>query len=262
MKIIAILFFVIEASFVFCQTIPLPNAHAHNDYEHTRPLQDALAHGFTSIEADIYLIDNELYVSHDRPLSKKTEKTLLNLYLKPLQEIIRQNKGEVYPGYTADFFLMIDIKTDANATYQVLKKQLAAFSEMLTTYENGIKKQGAVTIFLSGNRPIELVEQEAFRQLAIDGRPSEVGKYDANLMPVISDHYRNHLSWRGKGRLKKEEVEKLRQWIEQAHRHKQRVRLWASPEKKKVWEKLLEIGVDLLNTDQLEQLRDFLSERQ
>lgn len=28
---------------------PLPQAHAHNDYEHPRPLHDALSHGFTSM---------------------------------------------------------------------------------------------------------------------------------------------------------------------------------------------------------------------
>ncbi|MEU9588105.1 hypothetical protein AB0D70_32420, partial [Streptomyces werraensis] len=38
---------------------PLPRAHAHNDYEHDRPLLDALDHGFTSVEADIYLVDGE-----------------------------------------------------------------------------------------------------------------------------------------------------------------------------------------------------------
>ena len=34
---------------------PLLRAHAHNDYEHTRPLLDALECGFGSIEADIHL---------------------------------------------------------------------------------------------------------------------------------------------------------------------------------------------------------------
>src|SRR5262249_1980163 len=32
---------------------PLIHAHAHNDYEHTRPLFDALDQGFCSVEADI-----------------------------------------------------------------------------------------------------------------------------------------------------------------------------------------------------------------
>ena len=33
--------------------VPLARAHAHNDYEHPRPLRDALDHGFTSVEADV-----------------------------------------------------------------------------------------------------------------------------------------------------------------------------------------------------------------
>lgn len=45
---------------------PLPQAHAHNDYEHDRPLQDALSHGFSSVEADVWLVDGELLVAHDR----------------------------------------------------------------------------------------------------------------------------------------------------------------------------------------------------
>ena len=40
---------------------PLFQAHAHNDYEHARPLHDALEHGFWSVEADIYLVDGELF---------------------------------------------------------------------------------------------------------------------------------------------------------------------------------------------------------
>src|SRR5690242_5509037 len=45
--------------------IPLTRAHAHNDYEHTRPLLDALDQGFCSVEADVWLIDGELRVAHD-----------------------------------------------------------------------------------------------------------------------------------------------------------------------------------------------------
>jgi len=42
---------------------PLTRAHAHNDYEHTRPLFDALEHGFCSIEPDIWLVDGKLLVA-------------------------------------------------------------------------------------------------------------------------------------------------------------------------------------------------------
>src|SRR5436190_1820266 len=37
----------------------LPNAHAHNDYLHTRPLLDALDQGFCSVEADIHLVNGK-----------------------------------------------------------------------------------------------------------------------------------------------------------------------------------------------------------
>ena len=39
-----------------------PRAHAHNDYEHARPLLDALAFGFCSVDADIWLVGGELPV--------------------------------------------------------------------------------------------------------------------------------------------------------------------------------------------------------
>src|SRR5690606_9678566 len=123
---------------------------------------------------------------------KNNDKALKALYLKPLQETVQQNGGKIYPNYSGEFFLMIDIKADGEGTYTVLKKQLEAYNNMLTSYENGQKKQGAVTIFLSGERPIETVHNESFRMVAIDGRPGDIGKYDANFMPVISDNYNNH----------------------------------------------------------------------
>src|SRR5271154_2391532 len=63
---------------------PLRHTHAHNDYEHTRPLFDALDQGFTSVEADIYLVDGQLLVGHTRS-SLKPERTLEKLYLDPLR---------------------------------------------------------------------------------------------------------------------------------------------------------------------------------
>ena len=65
--------------------VPLPQAHAHNDYEHARPLFDALDHGFCSIEADIWLVDDQLLVAHDFD-KVSPERTLQGLYLDPLLE--------------------------------------------------------------------------------------------------------------------------------------------------------------------------------
>ncbi len=242
------------------QVVPLPQAHAHNDYEHDRPLLDALAQGFTSVEADVHLIDGELYVAHARPLFKNMKKTLQALYLEPLAQRVRANEGSVYPAYEGEFLLMIDIKADGEAVYRLLHQQLEAYRDILTFYESGEKKRGAVTIFLSGDRPVDLAKADPNRLVGIDGRPSDLGKgYTADFMPVISDNYRKHLSWRGKKRNKKPaELEALKKWIAEAHEEGKKVRLWATPERKKVWRVLLEAGVDFLNTDQLSELQGFL----
>ena len=68
--------------------IGLERAHAHNDYEHDRPLYDALDHGFKSVEADIYLVGDQLLIGHD-PTDLTPERTLQSLYLDPLKKIVR-----------------------------------------------------------------------------------------------------------------------------------------------------------------------------
>lgn len=240
--------------------IALPHAHAHNDYEHKRPLFDALSHGFTSLEADVHLINGVLYVAHDTPRVLDQTPTLQSLYLQPLYQWIAEHDGTVYQNYNDPIFLMIDIKTKAEPTYQALKSVLAPFKRMLWHVEKGKVVPGPVRIFLSGNRPIVTVQQEKTQLAGIDGRPNDIGKgYAADLMPVISDNYRRHLSWRGKkGEPEVEEYEKLKSWINAAHAEGKKVRLWASPENEAVWLKLRELGVDLLNTDRLSELREFL----
>ena len=89
---------------------PLARAHAHNDYYHERPLLDALASGFCSVEADVFLKDDTLLVGHSR-FELKKERTLESLYLAPLAKRVKANGGSVYKT-KAPFHLMIDFKTD------------------------------------------------------------------------------------------------------------------------------------------------------
>ena len=245
--------------FVFAQPTALPRAHAHNDYKHTRPLFDAWEQGFISVEADVFLIKGELYVAHNKPFFKKKKNTLKNLYLKPLQEILAQQDGMIYPGYDGVFFLMIDIKTDPEATYAVLIKQLKEFAPILTTYHGDKTKPGPITVFLSGNRPFETVLQEGNRLVALDGRPSDLGKgYSPSFVPVISDNYKNHLHWNGKGDFPESESRKLQVLVDKTHAEDKQLRLWASPDFPTVWAVLKAAGVDLINTDKLSELRAFL----
>lgn len=245
--------------------LPLAKAHAHNDYEHTRPLLDALDHGFTSVEADVWLVDGELLVAHDKE-DVRPERTLKSLYLDPLMERVKSNHGLVYPGYEHDFILWIDIKSEDEATYRVIHEQLRQYQDMLTKFTPSGVKPGAVTVYISGNRPRVLMENQPVRYAAYDGRMSDIGSDVASeFMPIISDNWTKHFSWMGVGEMPKEEREKLNTIVSTAHANGQKVRFWAtpdisSPQREAIWHELLKAGVDFINTDDLAGLQKFLTE--
>jgi len=251
---------------------PLPRAHAHNDYEHDRPLYDALDHGFTSVEADIHLADGRLYVAHDSD-EITPNRTLRLLYLEPLKRRIIQNAvlgtpyGErVYPNpdTSGQFTLFIDIKTEAAATYKVLSKMLAEYESIFTTFDSNGRTDKAVVAIVSGNRPRTLMESEAIRYAGCDGRLEDLeSDAPASLIPVISDNWTKHFSYNGTGPMPAKERQKLKKIVETAHKKGQRVRFWATPDKtsqarQTLWRELLASGVDLLNTDDLRGLQQFL----
>lgn len=240
------------------QNFSFPNAYAHNDYWHKRPLYDALDNGFTHIEADIYLRDGKLIVAHMCPRFR-IHKTLDSMYLKPIMACIN---GTNKKGNCPDFpvMLMIDIKSDADETYRVLVQSLEKYLPVLTTCDNGVYKQGKITIVLTGHKPIALLKKEKNRIAFVDEDLLKVKSdtLDQNFYQTASCRYSNILNWRGDGPISSIEHNRLFSYVADAHRFGKKVRLWASPENTAVWRELLNCGVDLINTDQLEKLRAFL----
>ncbi|MFI7616474.1 phosphatidylinositol-specific phospholipase C/glycerophosphodiester phosphodiesterase family protein [Nonomuraea terrae] len=239
---------------------PLARAHAHNDYEHERPLLDALDHGFTSVEADVYLVDGELLVGHD-PEDLRPGRTLQALYLDPLAERVRA--GSVYPGTRQPLQLLVDIKNNGAATYTALDEVLRGHRTMLTTFHKGKVKPGAVTVVVSGDRPRDLMAAQERRYAFYDGRLSDLGQGDPGLVLLISDNWTNHFTWTGEGEMPAAEREKLRQIVATAHRDGQRVRFWATPDapgpaRDALWRELVAADVDHINTDDLAGLEQFL----
>lgn len=246
---------------------PLPQAHAHNDYEHPRPLFDALDQGFTSVEADIYLVGADLLVAHD-PEDLDPARTLTSLYLDPLRERVIRNHGTVHRGYR-DFQLLIDIKTEGESTYAALDTLLRSpkYSFLWTSYRYGHVRRGAVTAVVSGNRPRATMAAQPTRVAFYDGRianTTDLGPgSDARLTPLVSDNWTNLFSWAGVGAMPADQRAKLRDIVRTAHRAGQRVRFWATPdvpgpERDAVWRELVAADVDHINTDDLKGLADFL----
>lgn len=239
---------------------PLAQAHAHNDYLHKRPLLDALSHGFGSVEADIFWASDELQIGHFR-FQLKQGRTLQKLYLDPLRQRIKKNGGSVYKDSKIPFTLLIDLKT-GGATYAELHKVLARYSNMLTRVKDGKQTQGPVTVIISGNRPMDQIAKSNPRFCGIDGRLSDLQTdKPAHLMPLISDNWRSHFKWRGDGPIPPAEKTKLHDSVKQAHAKGRRVRFWATPENEAVWKELHAAKVDMLNTDELQRLQTFLSEK-
>src|SRR5690606_24450131 len=100
------------------------------------------------------------------------DRTLKALYLEPLAARIEQHGGRVFKN-GPPFTLLIDIKTDGPATYNALDEQLRPFASMLTRFERGERIDGAVTVVVSGNRPVEIIAADEPRYVGIDGRLSD-----------------------------------------------------------------------------------------
>ncbi|MFJ6015790.1 phosphatidylinositol-specific phospholipase C/glycerophosphodiester phosphodiesterase family protein [Streptomyces sp. NPDC092952] len=242
----------------------LRRAHAHNDYLHPRPLYDALDHGFTSVEADVFLVDGELLVAHEATALDPT-RTLASLYLDPLLARVRAHRGTVHPGYHDPVQLLIDIKTDGAAAYLALDRQLHRYRSMLTSYHDGRVRPGAITPVVSGDRAARVpMEAQRTRHAFYDGRPEDLGtRAPASFAPLISTSWTDVFDWQGTGPFPAAERERLRSLVVRAHREGRRIRFWATPdasgpEREAVWTELLAAGVDHLNTDDLAGLERFL----
>lgn len=244
------------------QTTMVLTAHSHNDYEHERPLFDALNSNFKSIEADVFLIGDSLFVAHDFD-KIKPGRTLRQMYLDPLKTRITQNNGSVY-GNKEEVILFIDIKDDGLKTYQLLHKILEAYKSDLTVFENGEKKKGNVMVVVSGNRPIEYIKSQKTRYAGYDGRIEDLdSNISAALMPVVSDNWAKCFKWNGTGEMPKAEKEKLNDYANMAKGKGYILRFWNTPNQTRiqriaVWAELKNSEVGLIGADNLKELQEFL----
>ncbi|MFJ5839033.1 phosphatidylinositol-specific phospholipase C/glycerophosphodiester phosphodiesterase family protein [Streptomyces shenzhenensis] len=243
---------------------PLWRAHAHNDYEHPRPLFDALDHRFGSVEADIYLVGDQLLIGHD-VADLDPSRTLESLYLDPLAARVRANHGAVYRGARGPLQLLIDIKTEGSSTYLELDRRLRRYKHLFTTYAHGRVRPGPVTAVISGDRAARTpMAAQSERRAFYDGRLADLGtSAPASFIPLISDNWTLNFSWLGAGRFPDAERQKLRSIVGAAHARGQQVRFWATPDvagpaRDALWAELLAAGVDYLNTDDLAGLEAFL----
>ncbi len=235
----------------------LPMAHAHNDYVQKRPLLGALEQGFGSIEADVFLVNGELLVGHDRP-QLTPERTLKKMYLEPLAAQVKANGGTVY-GKPSELILLVDIKADGAAVYEQLKKDLQPYHSILTKFDDKGLKRRAITVILSGDRPIDVLKAEKKRWAFIDGRPENIGQ-DSNLFPLISEDFTKLFKYRGSQKMSEAESQSLTEMVSRTKAAGQKLRFWAAYDSRDMWSELFKHKVDLIGTDRQVELASFLRE--
>lgn len=232
--------------------------HAHNDYLHTRPLYDALDAGACSVEADVHLVaSSNLLVAHDIGQTDPS-RTLQSLYLDPLRALAASNGGVVRDG---GFTLLIDVKSDATATWPVVNAALAQYPELFTKWEGAVVTTGAVMAVISGSRDRPAMEAANPRWAAMDGRLTDLGTgAPVALLPLISDSWLATFTWFGVGPIPEDQRLLLEGYAAQAHADGRRIRFYSAPENVDLWREEAKAGVDLLSGDDLDALQALIED--
>ena len=216
-----------------------------------------------SVEVDVHLLKGDILVNHEAIFTRKG-RNLEKLYLQPLFEMAKANQFKsVYADGPQEFIVYLDIKQGCPNIHNTLITQLKRYKQMLTIWEGGVKNTGAVSVIIGDcGRREELISAEN-RWFYFDAHLDAVDdSLDAGFIPRVSSNLRAVTKWRGSGAMPKADEDKIRSVVNQAHAQGRKVRFWAGTNRPKVWNKLLDLGVDWVNVDRLKKFQRFMKKRQ
>lgn len=229
------------------------NVHAHNDYEHNIPFEQAYSLGLGSIEADVLLIRDTLFVAHSE---KQINRSVLfaSAYLKKLADSITGNQGYAYSDHSRVLQLLIDIKTDS-------LKTLEAVIHTLDQYPN-IVKNPTIRLVITGNQP----PPESFSRypafLYFDGKLHDKKHLqELNRIELFSANFAKYSKWKGIGDIPLADIAVIKKDIAAAHALHKPFRFWGVPDNRLTWQKMMELGVDYINTDHISTVAQVLNRK-
>lgn len=234
------------------------NAHSHNDYNREKPLVEAIENRFQSVEADIWPSQGEFKVSH---WGLFFDGTLRDLYLEPLRQRVRQ-LGSVH-GDGNPFILWLDIKSADPVQIAALHRLLREYQEMLTVFrDDAAERPGPVTVVLTGS--------EKVKKAYVDSYPTRYACRDSNAFSVSDPtadsrwcwyalKWSDYIAWDGQGTMPEQEKKKLIELVQVLHKTGRKLRFWGAPDRESVWREALAAQVDLIGTDEVQKLADFLT---
>ena len=258
--------------------------HSHNDYWRRVPFWSALAAGAISIEADVWLYNDTLYVGH-RQSTLSAVRTFDTLYVQPLlHALLRQNpvnafvthgptKNGVYD-YSANqtLHLIVDVKSDGHATWPHVVRALQPLRDhgFLTTVSGTNVTTGPVTVIGTGNTPLGLVqgsrERDYFIDAPLDQLNSTLSNITSDVAPLATARFPEQFGEVRLPYLNSTQSALLKQQVQTAHAKGIKVRYLSAPAwpigtRNAIWRTFVDNGVDLLNADDLEAAVEFWQAR-
>jgi alkaline phosphatase len=226
------------------------NAHSHNDYKNSIPFYRAYDKGFGSIEADVYAVDGKLMVAHSkREIS--ASRSLQALYLDPLAEKLKNDPKR-------QLRLLIEIKENYKAVLSLVVEELKPLAQYISSPNHA----GRLSVVMTGAVPpaAEMPNYPDWITFDVDHldgfTPQQWQK-----IGLVSFPLGKYVRWSGKGVLNKEEIKRIKGVIDSVHQAGKMIRFWESPDTKSSWLALMRLGVDVIGTDKIEELGDFLNSK-
>lgn len=249
MKKISTLFCLLFCLFLQAQEYSSSNIHSHNDYAGALPFYEAYANETGVIEADVFLVKNDLMVAHTSE-EIKVGNSLRNLYLEPLLLKFKALDGKAYKS-DKPLLLMIDIKSEAEATLKVIVEQLKMYPDLISNKN--------FKVVISGSRPAPSKWSEYPAFIYFDGRVNETyTAQELSRVEMISEDLKELTVWNGKGVLTQTDSEKIQAVIKKVHDQHKKIRFWSTQDNVNTWMTLMNLHVDYIATDNTSALTQFI----
>lgn len=223
--------------------------HSHNDYAQQAPFWLAYAVKANTVECDMFHVRGPKFlIGHSREDFSYNQNFDV-WYLEPIVRMIRYNGGHAWnDDDNRGLQLMIDIKSeDPDEFMKALVKKLRKYPDVFDRSVN----PHACLVIITGNKPRpENFDKYGFvrydTSLSEEFTPAQLEKVE-----LFSEYFGNYSKWDGKSELPSEDEKKIRDAIDKAHSLGKDIRFWEAPDTPAAWDKLIELGVDYLNTDKL-----------
>ena len=152
--------------------------------------------------------------------------------------------------------LLIEIKEDYLAVLPLVIKEL----EPLRPYFIYPGHLGRLAIVMTGAVPPanELWNYPVWINFDVD-HVNGFTPHEWERIGLVSFPFGKYVKWDGRRDLTDNETGRIKGGIDSVHSAGKKIRFWETPDTKKSWQQLMTLGVDVIGTDAIEELGDFLN---